>query len=104
VQTNVETVTYFRLVVRAVSDRSSCRLTFVTDGGPNFCNMEFCVTLENLKYPAAPLWVHPVAPRRTVWESVAYGFDRKMLCDVLYVVICCHIYCSLFCHPYIWVQ
>ena len=28
------------------------RLTFVTDSGTTFCNLEYCVSLENLKYPA----------------------------------------------------
>jgi hypothetical protein len=51
--TNFESVNYLEPVVRAVPERCRNRRTFITDNVTNFCNLEFCVSLEKLKYPAA---------------------------------------------------
>jgi hypothetical protein len=48
---NVETVNYLERVVHVVPDRY--RRTFVNDSVTNFCNLEFFVSLQRLKYLAA---------------------------------------------------
>ena len=50
---NVKTVNYLKTVVRVVPEGCRNRRTFITDSVTNFCNHEFCVFLERLKYLAA---------------------------------------------------
>jgi len=50
--TNVETVNYLKQVVRVVPDRWGNRRTFIADRVTNFCNLDFCVSLERLTYHA----------------------------------------------------
>jgi hypothetical protein len=40
--------------IKQLSPNNNYRLTFVTDSVTTFCNLDFCVSLGNIKYPAAP--------------------------------------------------
>lgn len=39
--------------IKQLSPDNNYRLTFITDSVTTFCNLDFCVSLGNLKYPAA---------------------------------------------------